>query len=470
MSAHSQLQPVLDRIDADFDNALQRLFALLRIKSISADPAFAGECKAAADHLAADIATLGFETEVRPTAGHPAIVAKRNGGADKGARPHVLFYGHYDVQPVDPLELWHRPPFEPAIADHADGRKIIVARGAEDDKGQLMTFVEACRAWASVTGSLPLDVTILIEGEEEIGSKNFVPFLEQNSRELAADFALVCDTGMWDPDTPAITTSLRGLVYDEVKIKAANRDLHSGVFGGGAQNPIRALTRILGGLHDENGHITIPGFYEGVKDLPPDILDQRAKLNLTPESFLRPIGLSAPAGETDRLLIEQVSSRPTCDINGIFGGYTGEGSKTVIPAEASAKISFRLVEGQDPVKIRAAFRAYVTERLPKDCSAEFLDHSSAPAIALDWGMKPLSATKRALTDEWGKEALLVGSGASIPIVADFKRTLGLDTVLVGFGLDDDNIHSPNEKYDLKSFHKGIRSWARIIAALADAPK
>jgi acetylornithine deacetylase/succinyl-diaminopimelate desuccinylase-like protein len=470
MSSHSQLQPVLDRIDADFDNALQRLFALLRIKSISADPAFAGDCKAAADHLAADIATLGFETEVRPTAGHPAIVAKRNGGADKGARPHVLFYGHYDVQPVDPLELWHRPPFEPAIADHADGRKIIVARGAEDDKGQLMTFVEACRAWTSVTGSLPLDVTILIEGEEEIGSKNFVPFLEQNSRELAADFALVCDTGMWDPDTPAITTSLRGLVYDEVKIKAANRDLHSGVFGGGAQNPIRVLTRILGGLHDENGHITIPGFYDGVKDLPPDILDQRAKLNLTPESFLRPIGLSVPAGETDRLLIEQVSSRPTCDINGIFGGYTGEGSKTVIPAEASAKISFRLVEGQDPVKIRAAFRAYVTERLPKDCSAEFLDHSSAPAIALDWGMKPLSATKRALTDEWGKEALLVGSGASIPIVADFKRTLGLDTVLVGFGLDDDNIHSPNEKYDLKSFHKGIRSWARIIAALADAPK
>jgi acetylornithine deacetylase/succinyl-diaminopimelate desuccinylase-like protein len=470
MSAHSQLQPVLDRIDADFDNALQRLFALLRIKSISADPAFAGDCKAAADHLAADIATLGFETEVRPTAGHPAIVAKRNSGADKGARPHVLFYGHYDVQPVDPLELWHRPPFEPAIADHADGRKIIVARGAEDDKGQLMTFVEACRAWTSVTGSLPLDLTILIEGEEEIGSKNFVPFLEQNSRELAADFALVCDTGMWDPDTPAITTSLRGLVYDEVKIKAANRDLHSGVFGGGAQNPIRVLTRILGGLHDEDGHITIPGFYDGVKDLPPDILDQRAKLNLTPESFLRPIGLSVPAGETDRLLIEQVSSRPTCDINGIFGGYTGEGSKTVIPAEASAKISFRLVEGQEPVKIRAAFRAYVMDRLPKDCSAEFLDHSSGPAIALDWGMKPLSATRRALTDEWGKEALLVGSGASIPIVADFKRTLGLDTVLVGFGLDDDNIHSPNEKYDLKSFHKGIRSWARIIAALADAPK
>src|SRR5882724_2844067 len=324
MSSAPQLQPVLDRIDADLDSSLERLFALLRIKSISADPAFAQDCKTAADHLAKDIATLGFEAEVRPTKGHPAIVAKSNGkGNGKGngkARPHVLFYGHYDVQPVDPLNLWHRPPFEPVVTDHADGRKIIVARGAEDDKGQLMTFVEACRAWKSVTGSLPLDVTILIEGEEEIGSKNFVPFLEANKKDLHADFALVCDTGMWDQNTPAITTSLRGLVYEEVRIKAANRDLHSGIFGGGAQNPIRVLTNILGGLHDDNGHITIPGFYDGVQDLPPDILAQWKNLNLTPGSFLKPIGLSLPAGEKDRLLIEQISSRPTCDVNGIIGG------------------------------------------------------------------------------------------------------------------------------------------------------
>ena len=470
MSTTTQLQPVLDRIDADFDNSLERLFALLRIKSISADPAFAGDCKAAADHLAGDIASLGFVTDVRPTAGHPAIVAKPDGGANGDGRPHVLFYGHYDVQPVDPLDLWHRSPFEPAVTDHADGRKIIVARGAQDDKGQLMTFIEACRAWKSVTGSLPVDVTIVIEGEEEVGSKNFAPFLEANKADLAADFALVCDTSMWDPNTPAITTSLRGLVYDEVKIKAANRDLHSGLFGGAAQNPIRVLTRILGGLHDDDGHITIPGFYDGVKDLPPDILAQWKKLNLSPESFLKPIGLSLPAGEKDRLLIEQVSSRPTCDINGIIGGYTGEGSKTVIPAEASAKISFRLVVGQEPDKIRKAFRDYVTARLPADCTAEFTDHSIGAAIALDWNMKPLVVAQRALTDEWGREAVLIGSGGSVPIVSDFKRTLGLDTVLVGFGLDDDNIHSPNEKYDLQSFHKGIRSWARILAAFADAPK
>ena len=468
MSDAAQLQKVLERIDADFDNSLERLFALLRIKSISADPAFAGECKVAADHLAKDIASLGFASEVRPTDGHPAVVAKSN-GKSSGGRPHVLFYGHYDVQPVDPLNLWHRPPFEPAITDHADGRKIIVARGAEDDKGQLMTFVEACRAWKSVTGSLPVDLTIVIEGEEEVGSKNFVPFLEKNKADLVADYALVCDTGMWDQNTPAITTSLRGLVYEEVKIKAANRDLHSGIFGGGAQNPIRVLTRILGGIFDDDGRITIPGFYDGVKDVPAGVLEQWRKLDLTPEKFLKPIGLSIPAGEKGRLLIEQISSRPTCDVNGIVGGYIGEGSKTVIPAEASAKVSFRLVEGQDPDKIRKAFRDYVTARLPGDCHAEFIDHSNAPAVALDWNMKPLAAARRALAEEWGKDAVLMGSGASIPIVADFKRTLGLDSLLVGFALDDDNIHSPNEKYDLRSFHKGIRSWARILSALAELP-
>ncbi len=468
MSALSQLQSVLAHADADFDGALERLFALLRIKSISADPAYAAECSKAALHLCADIASLGFDAEVRETAGHPAIVATSKGNT--GARPHALFYGHYDVQPVDPLDLWHRPPFEPVVADHADGRKIIVGRGAQDDKGQLSTFIEACRAWKQVTGELPIDLTIVIEGEEEVGSKNFVPFLEANKADLAADFALVCDTGMWDPQTPAITTALRGLVYEEVKIKAANRDLHSGVYGGGAQNPIRVLTRILGGLHDEHGRITIPGFYDGVKDLPPEILAQWKSLNLTAESFLGPIGLSIPAGEDDRLLIEQLISRPTCDINGIVGGYTGEGSKTVIAAEASAKVSFRIVEGQDPLKIRDAFRAFVTSQLPGDCRAEFLDHSNGAAIALDWNMKPLAAAKRALTDEWGKDAVLIGSGASIPIVADFKRTLGLDSVLIGFGLDDDNIHSPNEKYDLNSFQKGIRSWVRILGALAQTPR
>jgi acetylornithine deacetylase/succinyl-diaminopimelate desuccinylase-like protein len=463
MPDQKSLDAVLAHIDADIDNSLERLFALLRIKSISTDPAFAGDCKAAAEHLAEDFTSLGFATDVRPTGGHPAVIGKSN-----GAGPRVMFYGHYDVQPVDPLNLWEHPPFEPAVRTLPDGRKAIVARGAEDDKGQLMTFVEACRAWKKVTGSFPVSITILIEGEEEIGSKNLGAFLKNNKSDLAADFALVCDTGMWDQNTPAITTSLRGLVYEEVRIKAADRDLHSGLFGGAARNPIRVLTHILGGLHDENGRVTVPGFYDGVRDTPHEILEAWKKLNLSADSFLKPIGLSIPAGEKDRLLIEQVTSRPTCDINGIIGGYTGEGAKTVIAAEASAKVSFRLVEGQDPQKIRDAFRAYVKERLPGDCRVEFGEHANAPAIALDWGLKPLAAAKRALTEEWGKEAVLIGGGGSIPVVSDFKNTLGLDSVLVGFGLEDDRIHSPNEKYDLKSFHKGIRSWARILAALAEA--
>ena len=461
MPDQKSLDAVLAHIDADIDGSLERLFALLRIKSISTDPAYAGECKAAAEHLQKDLASLGFASDVRPTGGHPAVVGKSNGSG-----PRVLFYGHYDVQPVDPLNLWEHPPFEPAVRTLPDGRKAIVARGAEDDKGQLMTFVEACRAWKKVTGSLPMPITIVLEGEEEVGSKNLGAFLKNNKDDLTADFALVCDTGMWDQNTPAITTSLRGLVYEEVKIKAANRDLHSGLFGGGAQNPIRVLTRILGGLHDDNGRVTLAGFYDGVKDTPPDILEAWKKLNLSPESFLKPIGLSVPAGEKDRLLIEQVTSRPTCDVNGIYGGYTGEGAKTVIPAEATAKVSFRLVEGQDPQKIRDTFRAYVKSKLPSDCSVEFAGHSNAPAIALDWTMKPLAAAKRALTDEWGKEAVLIGSGGSIPVVADFKTMLGLDAVLVGFGLEDDRIHSPNEKYELASYHKGIRSWIRILEALA----
>ena len=457
----SDLDRVLSRIDADLDASLARLFAFLRIKSVSTDPAYAAECRAAAEHIAADLRSIGFTADVRPTAGHPVVM-----GRGEAAGPRVLFYGHYDVQPVDPLDLWHTPPFEPRLAVLADGRKAIVARGASDDKGQIMTFVEACRAWKAVTGSLPLAISFLIEGEEECGSKNLPPFVAAAKSELQADVALVCDTGMWDQQTPAITTSLRGLVYDEVKIKAADRDLHSGLFGGPAQNPIRVLTRILGSIHDDNGHITIPGFYDGIRDLPAEVIQRWAALDVTPQSFLGPVGLSVPAGEKDRTLMEQVSSRPSCDINGIWGGYTGEGSKTVIPAEASAKISFRLVAGQEPGRIRAAFRAFVRERLPADCTAEFIDHTGAPAIALDWNMPQLGAARRALSEEWGTDALLIGSGASIPICADFKRLLGMDTLLIGFGLDDDRIHSPNEKYDLTSFHKGTRSWAHILAALA----
>jgi acetylornithine deacetylase/succinyl-diaminopimelate desuccinylase-like protein len=456
------LSSVLAKIDADLDQSVQRLFDFIRIASVSTDPAYAEHCRTAAAHLAKDLKSIGFDADVRPTAGHPIVVGK---GANGGGGPSMLFYGHYDVQPVDPLDLWSAPPFEPAIA-MLDGRKVITGRGACDDKGQLMTFVEACRAWKAVTGELPLPITLMIEGEEECGSKNLVPFVRDNAAELRRDLALVCDTGMWNADTPAVTTSLRGLLYEEVRVRCADRDLHSGLFGGAAANPIRVLADIIAALHDAQGRVTVPGFYEGVHELPADIKADLDALHLTPEEFLGTVGLKVPAGEKDHSLIEQISTRPTCDANGIIGGYTGEGAKTVIAGEASTKISFRLVGDQDPDKIQKAFRAFVRARLPADASVTFSNHACSPAIQLPYDNPALGKARDALAGEWGRKAVTIGSGGSIPIVGDFKRVLGMDSLLVGFGLDDDRVHSPNEKYDFNSFHKGIRSWARIMAALA----
>jgi acetylornithine deacetylase/succinyl-diaminopimelate desuccinylase-like protein len=458
----SALDAVLERIDRDLDQSLERLFAFLRIQSISTDPAFKTHCRAAADHVATDLASIGFATEVRPTQGHPIVVGK----APNGSGPRVLFYGHYDVQPVDPLDLWHSPPFEPRIDTLPDGRKIIVARGACDDKGQAMTFVEACRAFNAVTGKLPLPITMMIEGEEECGSQHLFGFVKDNAKEFKLDLALVCDTGMWNAQTPSITTSLRGLVYEEVKLTCADRDLHSGLFGGAARNPIHVLTGILAALHDKDGRVTVPGFYKGVKELPADIKRDLKGLKMTPKQFLGQVGLKLPAGEKNRMLIELISTRPTAEVNGIIGGYTGEGAKTVIPAQATAKVSFRLVGTQDPKAIRDAFRKFVRARLPADCKVEFANHACSPAMQVDYKNAALGKARAALADEWGKKAVTVGAGGSIPIVGDFKSVLGMDTLMVGFALDDDRVHSPNEKYDLKCFHKGIRSWARILAALA----
>jgi acetylornithine deacetylase/succinyl-diaminopimelate desuccinylase-like protein len=460
----STLDAVLSRIDQDIDASVERLFALLRIASISTAPAYKEQCRAAAEHVAADLKSIGFEAGLRPTAGHPVVVGKANGAAG----PRVLFYGHYDVQPVDPLDLWKTPPFEPRIDTLPGGRKIIVARGACDDKGQAMTFIEACRAYKAVTGKLPLPITTMIEGEEECGSQHLFKFVRDNADEFKLDLALVCDTAMWDADTPAITTSLRGLVYEDVKITCADRDLHSGLFGGAARNPLHVLARILADLHDENGRVTIPGFYDGVKELPPDIKADLKGLGLTAETFLGPIGLKEPAGEKGRLLIEMTTTRPTAEINGIVGGYTGEGAKTVIPGEATAKVSFRLVGEQDPEKVRDAFRTFVRERLPADCKVAFANFALAPPLQLSFDSPALAKARSVLAEEWGHKAVAVGAGGSIPIVADFKHVLGMDSLLVGFALDDDRVHSPNEKFDLKCFHKGIRSWARILDALSNS--
>ncbi len=458
------LAPVLEQLDNNLDASLERLFELLRIPSISTDPAYAADCRRAAAWLVDDLKKIGFDASLRDTPGHPMVVAHHEGPSPES--PHVLFYGHYDVQPVDPLELWTEGPFEPGIKELEKGRKVITGRGSSDDKGQLMLFVEACRAYKQVNGQLPCRVTILFEGEEESGSPSLKPFLDANKDELKADFALVCDTGMWDGNTPAITASLRGLVGEEVTVRAANRDLHSGQYGGAAANPIRIIAKILADVHDETGRVTIPGFYDGVDETPSQILKAWETLGETAETMLDPIGLSSLSGEQGRSALELVWARPTAEFNGIVGGYTGKGFKTVIAAEASAKVSFRLVHKQDPEKVRAAFRKFVEARIPTDCSVSFHEHGGSPAIQLPYDAPFLSKAKAALSEEWKNPAVMTGSGGSIPVVGDFQTYLGMESLLVGFALDDDRIHSPNEKYELNSFHKGQRSWARILDALA----
>ena len=460
----TDLSPVLDRADQNLPSSLDNLFELLRIKSISTDPDYKAECRKAAEWLVTYLNSLGFKASVRDTPGHPMVVAHHDAGSADA--PHVLFYGHYDVQPVDPIELWENDPFAPAIKDLGNGRKILTGRGTSDDKGQLMTFVEAVRAYKETRGALPVRITILFEGEEESGSPSLKPFLETNAAELKADFALVCDTGMWDGDTPAISAGLRGLVGEEIVITAADRDLHSGLYGGAAANPIHILTDILAGLHDETGRITLAGFYDGVEETPANIKASWETLGMTAEKFLGDVGLSIPSGEKVRSVMELTWARPTAEGNGITGGYTGAGFKTVIAAKASAKVSFRLVGQQNPPAIRESFRAYVRSKIPADCSVEFHEHGGSPAIQLSYDSPSLTKAKTALSEEWPKPAIVIGMGGSIPIVGDFQRMLGMESLLIGFGLSDDRIHSPNEKYELRSYHKGIRSWVRILDALA----
>ena len=459
------LEGALARIDAGLDQSLARLFDLIRLKSISADPAHRADVREAGEWCVAELASLGFEASLRETPGHPIVIAHWTGPVADPAR-HVLFYGHYDVQPVDPLHLWRSDPFDPKIETGEAGVDVITGRGSADDKGQLLVFVEACRALIAEEGRLPVRVTVLLEGEEESGSPSLEPFLEANAAELSHDLALICDTNMWDRRRPAITASLRGLVGEAVTIRCADRDLHSGIFGGAAWNPIRVLTKILASLHDDDGRVTLPGFYDGVADVPDDVLASWRTLGTSTETFLGPVGLKSLAGEAGHSVLEQVWARPTCEFNGVVGGYTGDGFKTVLPAAASAKVSFRLVGSQDPETIRAAFRERVRAMLPPDAEVEFHPHGGSPGFAMPYDSPWLKAGLSALSEEWGTPAVVIGSGGSIPVGNAFRRILSMPSLFVGFGLDDDRIHSPNEKYDLESFHKGMRSWERILTTLA----
>ncbi len=460
MPDSAKLDDILATLDASLPQAQARLLEFLRIPSISTDPAHRGDVRAAAEWLCAELVGLGFDASIRDTPGHPMVVAH----SPRGTRRPVLFYGHYDVQPVDPLELWTSPPFEPAIEDTSAG-PVIRGRGASDDKGQLMTFVEAFRAWKAVHGALPSDLVLLFEGEEESGSPSLRPFLRENADELRAGIAMICDTSMYADGRPAITTQLRGLLGQEITIRAADRDLHSGSFGGLAANPIQVLVNALATVKDGTGRVTLPGFYDGVPELTEELRANWQALGFDAGEFLSRVGLKHPIGEKGRTALEMVWNRPTFEINGITGGYTGEGFKTVLPAEARAKVSFRLTGTQDPGQILQAFHAHIRAAIPADCTVEFHGHGASPASRMDISDPAFAAAKQALSDEWGRDAAYIGAGGSIPIAGDFKEILGMDSMLIGFARDDDRIHSPNEKYNLESFAKGARSWARILAAL-----
>ncbi len=457
------LEKILSHIDDGLDASLERLFELLRIPSISAQSAHGADCRRAAEWARDQFAGIGFMARLSETNGLPGVIARHHEAGP--AAPHVLFYGHYDVQPADPLNLWQSDPFDPQLVDGPRGKRIV-ARGAVDDKGQVVSFLEACRAHIAVTGTLPVRLTILLEGEEECGSPSLRELLTNERDTLAADFVLVADTNMWNFETPAITASLRGLAGAELTIKAASRDLHSGLFGGIALNPIGVLTRILGELRDDAGKVRIPGFYDGIAPVDPALLKSWEDLNFSASAFLGDVGLTTPAGERGETPLAQLWARPTAEINGIYGGYQGEGAKTVIPAEATAKLTFRLVPGQDPQKIMQNFERFVTERLPPDAHAIFKHFGAAPGFAVVLDAPFMRAAQAALAAEFGKPAALVGSGGSIPVVEAFKTHLGLDTLLAGFGLDDDRIHSPNEKFELACFHRGTRAHARLLSAFA----
>ena len=330
-----------------------------------------------------------------------------------------------------------------------------------------MTFIEACRAWKHVHGTLPGKLTVFLEGEEESGSPSLIPFMREHAEELRASLALICDTGLYEDRMPAISTQLRGLAKAEFTIHAATRDLHSGAYGGLARNPLHVMASLLADLHNADGRVMVPGFYDDVDELPDTLRQQWQGLSFNHAAYLGDVGLSIPAGEHDRTPLEMLWSRPTAEVNGMWGGYTSAGFKTVLPAEAHAKVSFRLVSRQDPGKVLTEFRKWAEARIPADCRITWHDEiGGAPASVMSIADPAFEQARAALTEEWGRPAVFVGEGGSIPIAGYFKTELGMDAMLIGFAKDDDQIHSPNEKYDLESFHKGIRSWARILARIA----
>jgi acetylornithine deacetylase/succinyl-diaminopimelate desuccinylase-like protein len=446
-------------LDQNRDRFVDDLKNVLRIPSVSAQPAHRDDVRRCAQHIADHVKSLGMtRVEVVPTAGHPVVYAEWLGAPGK---PTALVYGHYDVQPPEPLELWKSPPFEPTLRD---GK--LFARGAVDDKGQVYMHLKAIEAHMKVNQKLPINLKLVIEGEEEVGSESLEKFLRDRRRELDADVIVVSDTAMPGPDQPALCYALRGILYCQIEVTGPAHDLHSGHFGGSVRNPANALSAIVAALQDERGRIVVPGFYDRVHELSPAERAELAKVPFDETAFIREAGSSEPWGEQGYSTLERVSVRPTLDVNGMWSGYTGEGSKTVLPSFAAAKVSMRLVPDQDPADLFPRFEAFVKKVAPSGVSVRVLDmHSTRPFIS-DPAHPMLQAARRALGRAWTKPPVMMREGGSIPVMATFQQTHGLPCIMMGFGLDDDQVHAPNEKFSLSSYHGGTKSVAYLYEELA----
>jgi acetylornithine deacetylase/succinyl-diaminopimelate desuccinylase-like protein len=444
--------------DQNSDRFLEDLKAVLRIPSVSTELRYKDDVRRCADHIATHLRELGMQkVEVIPTHGHPIVYAEWLGAPGK---PTALVYGHYDVQPVEPLDLWKTPPFEPELRDGN-----LYARGAVDDKGQVYMHLKAIEGFMKVRGALPINVKLLIEGEEENGSESLYPFIEAQRDKIACDVIVVSDTAMLSPDQPALTYGLRGLLYTQIEVTGPSHDLHSGHFGGAVANPGVALAKIVAGLKDDKHRVTIPNFYDAVRPLTADEREAFRKLPFDEAAYLKEAGAPGPVGETGFTTLERISVRPTLDVNGMWGGYQGDGSKTVLPSFFAAKVSMRLVPDQDPKKIFPALEAHVRSLTPEGVTVKVRNLHEGDPFITDPKHPMLEAARRALASVWKKPPAMMREGGSIPIMSALQKHIDVPFIFMGFGLDDDNVHAPNEKFSLTSYFGGIRSVAALYEEL-----
>lgn len=454
------MSSVQDYIDSNIETFQNELFELLKIPSVSTDSTKKEDVRKAGNFLVNQLKEIGLDkVTLHDTKGHPIVTAEKCPHPD---RPTVLIYGHFDVQPPDPMDLWTTPPFEPIVKN---GR--VYARGASDDKGQSYTHIKAVQAYIKTGTELPVNVKFILEGEEEIGSPNLVPFIEANKELLKCDMVLISDTAMFGENQPSITYGLRGLAYMEIHVTGPNRDLHSGVYGGAVHNPANVLCEIIAKLKDEDGVIQIPGFYDDVEKLTDEMREAYRKLPHDDEEYKANLELKALHGEKGFSTLERSSARPTLDVNGLWSGYQGEGAKTVLPAKAGAKVSMRLVPDQDPKKIAKLFADHVKSLAPDSVTVEVQDHHGGYPVVVDLDFYGVKAAAKAFEKVYDKDVLFSREGGSIPIVADFKKVLGVNSILMGFGLTKDALHSPNESFSLKDFHRGIKTSATFLEMLPD---